>query len=156
VYDHPHVTALRCSLVVLALLVSTAHADSVRSYAYITDASAIWATNDSAQVDRCQLTGKLPSRIVARRPAHAAPELLHGATRIQQTIEDEDHHCDEFAHTWQRVIFDAAHPKDARYVLPKKHASTTILLLMVGAEVILLAAVKEWIGKLRAALRGRA
>jgi hypothetical protein len=156
VYDHPHVTALRCSLVVLALLVSTAHADSVRSYAYITDASAIWATNDSAQVDRCQLTGKLPSRIVARRPANAAPELLHGATEIQQTIEDEDHHCDEFAHTWQRVKFDPAHPKDARYVLPRKHTSATILLLMVGVEVILLMAVKQWIGKLRAALRGRA
>lgn len=138
------------------MLVSTAQADSARSYAYITDACAIWATNDSAQVDRCQLTGQLPSRIVARRPANAAPELLHGATEIQQTIEDEDHHCHELAHTWQLVIFDPAHPKDARYVLPKKHSSTTTLLVMVGAEVILLAAVKQRIGKLRAALRGRA
>jgi hypothetical protein len=141
---------------VLALLASTAHADSARSYAYITHASAIWATNDSAQVDRCRLTGKLPTTIVARRPANAAPELLRGATAIEQVIEDEDHHCNELADTWQRVIFDPVHREDARYVLPKTHLSMTALLLFVGVEIVLLAAIKQWIGKLRSALRGRA
>jgi hypothetical protein len=141
---------------VLALLVSTAHADSVRSYAYITHASAIWATNDSMQNDRCELTAELPRAIVARRPTNATPALLHGATDIGQTIDDDSHTCDDLEHTWQRVVFDSAHPKDARFVLPKTHLRTTVLLLMLVVEVFLLAAVKQWIGKLRAALRGRA
>ena len=151
--------ALGSSLIVLGLVAgaSVARADDLRSYAYVTATSRYTSDTNgvNSKDDTCTITARLPHDVVAHRPAGAAPELLRGATEISQRVDDLEDGCAALAHTWQRVTFDSKHPDKAQLVLPKTHWSTVTWLLMLGLELVMLVAIKDRFGKLRAARRGR-
>ena len=150
---------LGSSLIVLGLVAgtSTARAGTARSYAYVTGGQRYAGDTNgvNSKDNTCTLTARLPKAAVDHRPSGAPAPLLEGATEIVQRIDDPEDRCSDLVHTWQRVTFDPDHPDQARFVLPKSHWSTTSWLLMLALEIVLLLAIKDRYGKLRAALRGR-
>jgi hypothetical protein len=91
----------------------------VYSYAWVTHVNRLWATaGNNRHESKCELEGMLPEQLQSKRPEAGKIHALldHAAATYFESVEpDPERNCNDYLHTWQRVLFDPQDRAQARF-----------------------------------------
>ncbi|HEX4455053.1 MAG TPA: hypothetical protein VH143_29535 [Kofleriaceae bacterium] len=139
------------SIVIVLVLVAVAHADTAKSYAYVTKVNGYRTGTREHPHDHCDIVAKLPKTDLAAQPAGSdlAP-LGSDALVVGETTDDDNDICDRLLHTWLAVRFDSADRSAVHFRAPDPGWTISRVLVLIAIALGIGALVRDRIAKRRA------
>jgi hypothetical protein len=136
------------SLVIVLVLVAVAHADTAKSYAYVTKVNGYRTGTREHPHDHCDIVAKLPKTDLAAPPTGS--DFGSDALVVSETTDDDNDVCDHLLHTWMAVRFDPADRSAVHFRVPDPGWTISRVLVLIAIALGIGVLVRDRIVKRRA------